>query len=57
MKDAECTETNEKSILQNIQFLVFEILSFCTKNWSICQWILSTKSTITPKIKLQKSEN
>ena len=27
MKDAQCTETNEKSILRFLEFLVFEILS------------------------------
>ena len=35
MKDAECAETNEKSIFQ---FFIFEICHFCTQN---CQFSLN----------------
>ena len=53
MKDTECAEMNEL-IFRFLGFLVFEIWSFFYKNWSTFQWILSTKSTITQKIKIEK---
>ena len=47
MKDAECPETNEKSIFLYLQFLVSEIrANFYSKLVSF-RWILSTKLTIT----------
>ena len=45
MKDAKCAESNEKSIFR---FLFFKLLWKFIKNWRH----LSTKKTITPKIKI-----
>ena len=45
MKDAQCAETNEKSIFQ---FLFFELSWKFMENWGH----LSTKMTITQKIKI-----
>ena len=51
MKDAEWAETNRNRFSD---FLVFEIWSFLYSKLFIFLWILSTKSTITRKIKIGK---
>ena len=51
MKDAVSAETIETLIFR---FLVLEILSFCTQNWSIFRWTSSTKWITTQKIKIGK---
>ena len=37
-----------------LRFVVSEIWSYCTQNWSIFQWILGTRLTITQNIKIVK---
>ena len=54
MKDAECAETNEKSILRFLQFLDFEMWSFLYWNVVHFWWIVNANSTIIQKIKIGK---
>ena len=52
MKDAECAETNEKSIFRILRFFSFwDMVIFVPKIGNF-RWIFSTKSTMTWKIKI-----